>query len=66
MAIVRGAAGLGPASDQTVGYGGTTAVIVREVGSEVFMLDPSASPFTLLTDRSGSVGTDNPRFEWSP
>jgi len=64
MAIVKGAAGIGPASSSTVGYGTTTAVIVREVGSEVFMLDPSAAPFTLLTDRSGSEGTDNPRFEW--
>lgn len=64
MAIIKGAANLGPASDQTLGYAGTTAVIVREVGSEVYFLDPSANPFTLLTDRSGSAGIDNPRFEW--
>jgi hypothetical protein len=64
MAIIKGAADIGPASSATVGYGTTTAVIVREVGSEVFMLDPSAAPFALLTDRAGSEGTDNPRFEW--
>lgn len=64
MAIVKGAADVGPASDQTLGYGSTTAVIVREVGSEVFDLDPSANPFVLLTDRAGSEGSDNPKFEW--
>lgn len=65
MAIIKGAADLGPASDQTLGYGTTTAVIVRSVGSEVYKLDPSAAPFALLTDRAGSSSTnDNPRFEW--
>src|SRR4030067_378295 len=64
MAIVKGIADVGVASDQTLGYLGTTAVIVREVGSEVFMLAPSAAPFVLLTDKAGSAGTDNPRFEW--
>lgn len=66
MAIVRGgsSAPVPTSSGQTLGFDTTTAVIVREVGSKVFHLDPSAAPFTLLTERAGSQGTSNPKFEW--
>lgn len=66
MAIKRGGASapVPVSSGQTLGFDTTTAIIVREVGSKVFMLDPSAAPFTLLTERAGSQGTPNPKFEW--
>lgn len=66
MTIVRGgsSAPVPVSSAQTLGFDGTTAVIVREVGSKIFYLDPSAAPFTLLTDRAGNNGTNNPKFEW--
>lgn len=66
MAIVKGgsSAPVPVSSGQTLGFDTTTAVIVREVGSKIFYLDPSAAPFTLLTERSGSSGTSNPKFEW--
>lgn len=48
----------------TTGYGTTTSVLVREVGNKIFYLDPSAAPFTLLTERAGNKGTSNPKFEW--
>jgi hypothetical protein len=64
MAIVKGAAGVPLATDQTLGYGTTTSVLVREVGRSVFYLDPNASPFTLLTDKAGRKTAVNPKFEW--
>jgi hypothetical protein len=61
--ITRGGAG-GGTSDQTQGYGSITSQFIREVGSRIFYVDPSAAPFTLLTDRAGSQVTNNVRFEW--
>lgn len=51
-------------STGTLDYGGTTTILVREVGSKILYLDPSAAPFTLLTERAGNQGTSNPKFEW--
>jgi len=51
-------------SANTLGYGTTTSNLERQVGNKVFYVDPSASPFTLLTSRAGSRSTDNPKFEW--
>lgn len=48
----------------TVGYGTTTSILVREVGSKIFYVDPSSNPFTLLTDRAGSMTASNPKYEW--
>lgn len=66
MAIVSGSTSptRGVGLDQTLDYGGTTTILTREVGSKIFYLDPSAAPFTLLTDRAGSKPATNPKFEW--
>ena len=66
MAVVKGgsSAPVPVSSSQVLGFDTTTSVIVREVGSKIFYLDPSAAPFTLLTERAGSAGTPNPKFEW--
>jgi len=66
MAIVKGgsSAPVPVSSAQVLGYDTTTSLLVREVGSKIFYLDPSAAPFTLLTERSGNSGTSNPKFEW--
>lgn len=55
---------VGVATDQTFGFNSTSTILVRDVGSKIFYLDPSAAPFTLLTDRAGSKPASNPRFEW--
>lgn len=55
---------IGLGTDVTLGYNGTTTVLVRDVGSKVFYVDPSASPFTLLSEKAGSKVATNPRFEW--
>lgn len=52
------------ASDQTVGYGTVTSVLVRDVGRKIFYVDPSAAPFTLLTERAGNMTASNVKFEW--
>lgn len=54
----------GPVTADTLGFNAVTSVIEREVGSEILYLDPSAAPFTLLSDKVSSENTDNPRFEW--
>lgn len=66
MAIVRGgsSAPVPPSSTGVLGFDTTTSVLVREVGNKVFYLDPSAAPFTLLTERAGSQVANNPKFEW--
>lgn len=64
MAIVKGAAGAGLATDQTLGYGTTTSILVRDVGPSIFYLDSSATPFTLLTNEAGSKKAMDPKFEW--
>ena len=69
MAIVKGTPSTSPAvpvvaSPQVYGYGTTYSVLVRDVGSKIFLIDPSAAPFTLLTDRAGSKVAVNPKFEW--
>jgi len=55
---------IGLGTDVTLGYNGTTAILVRDVGPKVFYVDPSASPFTLLSEKAGSKVATNPRFEW--
>ena len=62
--IVKGGTGAGVATDQTLGFNSTTAILVRDVGSKIYYLDPSENPFTLLADRAGSKAASNPRFEW--
>lgn len=66
MPVVQGqlSPARGVALDQTAGYGATTSILVRDVGSKLYYLDPSAAPFTLLTDRAGSKVAQNPTFEW--
>ena len=54
----------GPVTSDTLGFNATTAIIEREVGSEIFYLDPNIAPFTLLSDANGNEVTDAPRFEW--
>lgn len=54
----------GPVTADTLGFNTVTSVIEREVGTEILYLDPSAAPFTLLSDKAGNDGTDNPRYEW--
>lgn len=62
--IVKGGTGAGVATDQTTGFNTTTAILVRDVGSKLYYLDPSENPFVLLADRAGSKPASNPRFEW--
>jgi hypothetical protein len=64
--IVKGGSSpfAGVATDQTTGFNSTTQILVRDVGSKIYYLDPSAAPFTLLADRAGSKSASNPRFEW--
>lgn len=65
VGVVRGSLPAPPVtSPMTTGYGTTTSVLVREVGNKIFYLNPSAAPFTLLTERAGNVGTQNPKYEW--
>lgn len=66
MAIVRGYTSptRGPVTSDALGFNGTTSILPREVGSDIFYLDPSSNPFTLLTDKAGNATTDNPKFEW--
>jgi len=66
MAIVRGYTSpvRGPVTADALGFNGTTSILPREVGSDIFYLDPSSNPFTLLTDKAGNMTTDNPKFEW--
>lgn len=54
----------GPVTGDTLGFNGTTAIIEREVGTEILYLDPSAAPFTILSDKAGNSTTDSPRYEW--
>lgn len=54
----------GPVTADTLGFNSTTAIIEREVGSEIFYLDPNISPFTLLSDAMGNETVTAPRFEW--
>lgn len=67
MAIVQGSSSptRGVATDQTFGFNATNAILIRDVGSSVFYLDPNKAPFVLLTDAvGGSKTATNPRFEW--
>lgn len=64
VGVVRGLANTPVSSPMVTGYGTTTSVIVREVGNKIFYLNPSAAPFTLLTERAGNKNTANPKYEW--
>jgi hypothetical protein len=68
MAIVKGytyaAPTRGPVTADTLGFNTITSLIEREVGSEIFYLDPDISVFTILSDAMGNTVTDSPRFEW--
>lgn len=66
MTVIKGgsSAPVPVSSVQATGYGTTTSILTREVGSKILYLDPSAAPFTLLTERAGSAVTNNPRYEW--
>lgn len=55
---------MGLGTDTTLGFNGTTTVLVRDIGPKVLYVDPSASPFTLLSEKAGSKVATNPRFEW--
>jgi hypothetical protein len=55
---------MGLGTDVTLGFNSTTTILVRDVGPKVFYVDPSASPFTLLSEKAGSKVATNPRFEW--
>lgn len=61
--IIKGASEAPVSTAQVTGYGTTTSILPREVGSKLYYLDPSASPFTLLADRSGSQVTTSTKFE---
>lgn len=63
MAVVQKAAPGGGTGD-TLGFNGVTSVLVRDVGSKIFYVDPTAAPFTLLTSKAGSKVANNPKFEW--
>ena len=54
----------GPVTGDSLGFNGTTSIVEREVGTEILYLDPSAAPFTILSDKAGNSPTDNPRYEW--
>ncbi len=62
--IIKGASEAPVSTAQVTGYGTTTSIQPREVGSKLYYLDSSAAPFTLLADRSSSQVTTEPRFEW--
>lgn len=66
MAIVRGYTSptRGPVTADALGFNTTTSILPRQVGSDIFYLDPSSNPFTLLTDKAGNASADNPKFEW--
>jgi hypothetical protein len=64
MAIIKGAANEPISSAQVTGFGTTTSVLEREVGSSIFYMDPNSTPFTLLTDRAGSETTNEVKYEW--
>lgn len=64
MAVIQGAANTPITTKDTLGFNTTTTILERDVGPAIFYVDPSASPFTLLTSRSGDKPAHNPRFEW--
>lgn len=64
MAVIQTAANTPVTTKDTLGFNTTTAILERDVGPAIFYVDPSASPFTLLTSRSGDKPAHNPRFEW--
>ncbi len=64
MAIVQTAVNTPVSTGNVLGINTTTSLLVREVGSKVFYVDPSASPFTLLSSRTGGTPVSQPRFEW--
>lgn len=61
---IQTAANVPVSTSQTLGFNTTTAILVRDVGSKVFLVDPSAAPFTLLTAKAGEQVAMNPRYEW--
>jgi hypothetical protein len=54
----------GPVTADILGFNGVTSLLEREVGPEIFYLDPDISTMTLLSDANGNETTDNPKFEW--
>jgi len=66
MAIIKGYASptRGPVTADVLGYAGITSLFEREVGSEIFYLDPDIAVLTILSDAMGNENTDNARFEW--
>jgi len=64
MAVIQSTPGVPFTTKDTLGFNTTTSILEREVGPRIFYVDPSASPFTLLTSRSGNKPASNPRFEW--
>jgi hypothetical protein len=66
MAQIKGYASptRGPVTADALGFNTVTSILEREVGSEIFYLDPDISTMTLLADAAGNEVTDNPHFEW--
>src|SRR6185503_21342773 len=66
MAIVKGYASptRGTVTADTLGFNGTTSTLPRSVDGDIYYLDPSSTPFTLLSNEAGNEGVDNPKFEW--
>ncbi len=63
-AAIQTSANTPVSTGNTLGFNTTTAILEREVGSKVFYVDSSASPFALLSSRTGGPSVTNPRYEW--
>ena len=54
----------GPVTADNLGFNATTAIVEREVGTDILYLDPSVAVYTILSDKAGNENTDAPRYEW--
>jgi hypothetical protein len=66
MAIIKrpNSSTVGPVTADVLGFNAVTGILEREVGPEIFYLDPDISVLTILADSADNDLTDNPNYEW--
>lgn len=66
MAIIKrpNANTVGPTTADVLGFNAVTGILEREVGPEIFYLDPDINVLTILSDAADNDLTDNPQYEW--
>lgn len=66
MAIIKrpNASTVGPTTADVLGFNAVTGILEREVGPEIFYLDPDINVLTILADSADNDLTDNPNYEW--